>query len=198
MGTRNFHQGDESHIFMIDTSCNCEENGGDCCECSLYQTEYTIEYLDTCLRENENYVSAKDSRMSTMNELRSYPKKVIGEIYISKYWETPNLEISVGLQISMVSGYYSDVNLSYTRILKENGELLDIDETIDVDSTMWDIYNVPNTLNSIRYQKWVDAWIEHNKTRFDKFVEECFIKVGAKRLEVLGGFSDGTAIYKEG
>ncbi len=198
MGTRNFHQGDEDHIFMVDvSSCDCEENEEEYCECGECWIGDTVDYLDECLRKNKDYVSAKDSKMESVNELRSYPKRVIGEIYISKHWVAPNLEVDVGLQISIVSGYYSDANLSYTRILRENGEVIDIEDTIDVDSIMWDMYDVPNSPNSVKYQKWVDAWIEDNKTHFDTFVEECFMNAGAKRLGVMGGFSDGTAIYEE-
>jgi hypothetical protein len=193
MGTSNFHNVNAKCIYpvLIDyESFVIDDDGNETEEKETVQSdENDQEFLIDFLYEkfNELNLNFQEGSGSDLNELRSYPSKIVGSI--TKEKTIGGLSVSVCLTSVIRFAYYEGANLDYEIFEEIEGEdLVNIEDQYDFYSEYKGI--------SKKHAQIALNWLETTKNELVDLFENVYREVSGVKLRKVATFSNGETIYE--
>ena len=186
MSTSNFHSVNASKIFMIEIETDFDyEDATDNLECVL-EEEF-----------KNSYTENRCNDMKDENELRSYPSRVLGQVYgDSRTYKKLEIDVFVVVDIVIRTGYYENANFDYN-IKFDIGDEKNVseDELFDtlVDNAMY--YNDMSKEEAVRNAKFAEKFLEKAMADLRNEVEKIFEQYSTP-LNCIGVASNGEALYE--
>ena len=193
MGTSNFHNVNARCIYpvLLNYEINKEDEDGNETDekvlmyCDDFDYECLVENVCEMLKEkNIGFVS---SIGRDIDELRSYPSKVLGTVRKEK--TIGGIDVAVELVCVLRSAYYEGANLDYCIYEEvENEDLIDIVDQFDFYSEFKGISKIHAEIAS--------KWIETTKSELIEAIEDVYSVVSGVKLRKVATFSNGETIYE--
>jgi hypothetical protein len=193
MGTSNFYNVNAKCIYpvLMDYERFVEdEDGNETEEKETVQSdEFDQEFLIDFLYEkfNELNLNFQEDSGSDLNELRSYPSKIVG--CITKEKTIGGIEVSVCLSSVIRYACYEGANLDYDISESVNGEdLVDLEDQYDFYSEYKGI--------SKKHAQAADKWLETTKNELIDLFENIYAEVSGVKLKCIATTSNGESFYQ--
>lgn len=185
MGTSNFHSKNSGRIFSVKLE---EEWDYDDLKANLYSE------LNGSVAKSRGYHFSEGGK--DIYELRSYPSHVVGIIF--KVTKICGIDVSVGVQSVIRSGYYEGCNLDWAVICVIGYNTFE-DEEIDIKEIEFEIKyendNINVGMSKIQARN-IKKWIDKTRDELVKYVEEIYTQY-SEPLRVVAQFSNGETIYEK-
>jgi hypothetical protein len=182
MGTSNFHNVNAKCIYPV--LMDYEDEG---------ETRQSDEFDQECLIDNLNKkfnalnLNFQEGSVSDLDQLRSYPSKIIG--CITKEKTIGGIEVSVCLTSVLRYAYYEGANLDYDIAESVHGEdLVDIEDQFDFYSEYKGI--------SKKHAEIALNWLETTKNELIDLFENIYAEISDVKLRKVATFSNGETIYE--
>lgn len=194
MGTSNFHNVNAKCIYpvLMDYEKNIvDEDWNETEELETVSCdEMDLEFLIDNLNEHFNDLNLdfqKDSG-SDLNELRSYPSKIVGSI--TKEKTIGGLSVSVCLTSVIRFAYYEGANLDYEIFEEIEGE-----DLVDIE----DQYNFYSEYKGIskKHAQTALNWLETTRNELIDLFENIYQEISGVKLRKVATFSNGETIYEK-
>lgn len=187
MGTANFHNVNASKIYAVLLNWEDEETGETCYPEGYDYDEFCINAID---RIDEHMKKAGFNITGEGNDPHSRESRGLTGAYIGK--NHAGAEISVTIYAVLRSAYYEGANLDWF-IQYEVNCYTSTEEPFEAG----DIQSEWDGGLSKRHAETAIKWMDSQRNKLVEALEKIFGELSERRLNCIGRFSNGEAVYRD-